>query len=177
VTAIQQILPGVKAVGTLYNSSEANSRKVVSVAREAFSKAGIRLEEVTITSSSEVLQAAQTLVARGIQAMWVTGDNTALQGFAAIGKAARDAKLPLFINDPEFAVKGAAVAVGLGWYESGLAAGKIAGRVLHGEKPAAIPFEEIAVKQLVINDDTVARLGLRIPSGLAGAATHVRDAK
>ena len=177
VKTIQQLVPGVKNVGTLYNSSEANSRKVMSVAREAFAKARIQLEEVTITSSSEVLQAAQTLVSRGAQAMWITGDNTALQGFTAIGKAARDARLPLIINDPEFTGKGALVAVGLGWYESGLAAGKIAGRVLRGEKPAAIPFEEIAVQQLVVNDDAVARLGIRIPAAMAQKATHVKDAK
>ncbi|MFM2125579.1 MAG: hypothetical protein RL328_2030, partial [Acidobacteriota bacterium] len=177
VASIQQLVPGVKKVGTLYNSSEANSRKVISVARDAFQKAGIQLEEVSVTSSSEVLQAAQTLGSRGIQAMWVTGDNTALQGFAAIGKAARDAKLPLIINDPEFTGKGAALAVGLGWYESGLAAGKVAGRVLKGEKPGSIPFQEVAVQQLVINDDAVARLGLRIPAAMAKQATHVKDAK
>jgi putative ABC transport system substrate-binding protein len=150
---------------------------VISVAREEFQKAGIQLEEVTVTSSSEVLQAAQTLGSRGIQAMWVTGDNTALQGFTAIGKAARDAKLPLIINDPEFTGKGAALAVGLGWYESGAAAGKVAGRVLKGEKPASIPFQEVAVQQLVINDDAVARLGLRIPAAMAKQATHVKDAR
>jgi ABC-type uncharacterized transport system substrate-binding protein len=177
VETIRKLVPGVKKVGTLYNSSEANSRKVISVAREAFAKAGIGLEEVTVTSSSEVLQAAQTLGSRGIQAMWVTGDNTALQGFTAIGKAARDAKLPLIINDPEFTGKGAVVAVGLGWYESGLAAGKLAARVLKGEKPASIPFEEVAVQQLVINDDAVARLGIRIPAEMAKQATHVKDTK
>ncbi|MBI4467914.1 MAG: hypothetical protein HY650_01185, partial [Acidobacteria bacterium] len=60
-----------KAVGTLYNSSEANSRKVVSVARDLFTGRGIRLEEVTVTGSSEILQAAQVLTHRSIQAMWV----------------------------------------------------------------------------------------------------------
>lgn len=177
VAVIQQLAPGVKSVGTLYNSSEANSRKVISVARELFSKAGIRLEEVTVTSSSEILQAAQTLAHRGIQAMWVTGDNTALQGFDAIAKAARDAKLPLIINDPEFAQRGAVAAVGLGWYEAGIAAGRVAGRVLLGEKAASIPFEEVAVQKVVINDDAVRRLGVTIPPALAQQATHVKDAR
>lgn len=176
VSTIQQLVPGVKVVGTLYNSSEANSRKVISVAREMFAKAGIRLEEITITSSSEILQAAQTLPHRGIQAMWVTGDNTALQGFEAIAKAARDAKLPLIINDPEFTARGAVAAVGLGWYEAGIAAGRVAGRVLLGEKAANIPFEEVAVQQVVINDDAVKRLGVKIPDALAKQAKHVKDA-
>ena len=42
------------------------------------------------------------LTQRGVQALWVTADNMAFQGLDAIVKAARDAKLPLIINDPEF---------------------------------------------------------------------------
>jgi len=176
IKAMQQLVPGLKSVGTLYNSSEANSRKVVSVARELFKKAGIRLEEVTVTSSSEVLQAAQTLTHRNIQAMWVTGDNTALQGFDAVSKAAADAKLPLVINDPEFAERGALAAVGLGWYEAGIAAGKLVSRVLRGETPASLPFEEIAIRKLVVNDTVARKLGIGIPPEMAKAATHVTTA-
>src|SRR5438045_8834550 len=59
IDVIAQLVPGVKSVGTLYNSSEANSRKVVSVARDLFTKRGIKLEEVTVTGTSDVAQAAQ----------------------------------------------------------------------------------------------------------------------
>ena len=115
VDTIQRLVPGVRAVGTLYNSSEANSVKVVGVARGIFEQRGIQLREIAITGTSEIWQAAQVLTHRGVQALWVTGDNTALQGFDAIVKAARDAKLPLVINDPEFVQRGALVAVGIGW--------------------------------------------------------------
>src|ERR1700691_807591 len=71
IAMIQKLVPGVKSVGTLYNSSEANSRKVVSVARDMFTKRGIKLEEVTVTGSSEIFQAAQVLTHRNIQVMWV----------------------------------------------------------------------------------------------------------
>ena len=50
----KNIVPAAKVVGTLYNGSEANSRSVVEVARELFAKRGIRLQEVTIASSTEV---------------------------------------------------------------------------------------------------------------------------
>jgi ABC-type uncharacterized transport system substrate-binding protein len=72
IGVIEQLVPAVKSVGTLYNSSEANSRKVVSVARELFTKRGIRLEEVTVTGTSDVVQAAQILAGRSIQALWIT---------------------------------------------------------------------------------------------------------
>jgi putative tryptophan/tyrosine transport system substrate-binding protein len=114
VDPIQKLVPAVKAVGTVYNTSEANSVRAVSVAREAFKKRGIKLEEVTATSTSEVFQAAQVVCYRGIQALWVTGDNTALQAFDGIVKASRDAKIPLITNDPEFTSRGAVASVGLG---------------------------------------------------------------
>jgi ABC-type uncharacterized transport system substrate-binding protein len=163
IELIQKLVPGVKSVGTLYNSSEANSRKVVSVARDLFSKRGIKLEEVTVTGTSEILQAAQVLTHRNIQAMWVTGDNTALQGFDGIVKAARDSKLPLIINDPEFVDRGAVACVGLGWYQAGQAAGKLASRILRGEKPGSIPFEEVAIKKVVLNQSVAKALGIIFP--------------
>jgi ABC-type uncharacterized transport system substrate-binding protein len=163
VTLLRQIVPGVKAVGTLYNSSEANSRKVVSVARERFAAHQIRLEEVTITNTSEVHPAAGALVARGIQAFWITGDNTALQAFEGIAKIAADARLPLIINDPEFTDRGALAAVGIGFYHSGRAAAKLAARVLLGESPAGIPIENVAVQEIVLNHQVARTLGIRFP--------------
>jgi ABC-type uncharacterized transport system substrate-binding protein len=172
IELIQKLVPGVKSVGTLYNSSEANSRKVVGVARDLFKEQGINLEEVTVTATSEVLQAAQVLTHRGVQALWVTGDNTAIQGFDAIARAALDAKLPLIINDPEFIGKGALAAVGLGWYEAGHAAGKLAAKVLVGANPKELPFEEVAVQKLVLNHDIARQLGVRFPPELLKEATQ-----
>ena len=163
IKAIQQLLPGVMSVGTLYNSSEANSRKVVSVARELFRKHGIRLEEIAITNTSEVFQAAQTLASRNIQAFWITGDNTALQAFSGIAKVAAQSHLPLVINDPEFTDQGAVMAVGVGWYETGLAASKRIAQVLLGQNPKTLPFENVAVRTLVVNMKVAKQLGITFP--------------
>jgi ABC-type uncharacterized transport system substrate-binding protein len=166
IHVIQQLVPGVKTVGTLYNSSEANSRKVVSVARDLFQQQHIKLEEIAITSTSEVFQAAQTLASRNVQALWITGDNTALQAFAGIAKVAADARLPLIINDPEFTEQGALVSVGIGWYQTGQAAAKVAARVLRGESPKMLPFENVAVKQLVLNSRVAQQLKITFPANL-----------
>jgi len=172
VDTIQRLVPGVRAVGTIYNSSEANSVKVVGVARGIFEQRRIKLQEIAITGTNEIFQAAQALTRRGIQALWVTGDNTALQGFDGIVKAARDAKLPLIINDPEFVSRGALLAVGIGWYETGKAASKILARVLRGELPRNIPFEEVAVKKLVLNHEVAKALGMTFPPDIVRAASQ-----
>jgi ABC-type uncharacterized transport system substrate-binding protein len=170
VDTIQRLVTDVRSVGTLYNTSEANSVKVVGVARGIFKQRGIQLQEVAITGTNEILQAAQVLTQRGVQALWVTGDNTALQGFDAIVRTARDAKLPLFINDPEFVPRGALVAVGIGWYETGKAASKVLARVLRGESPRNIPFENVATKKLVLNQEVAKTLGITFPPEMVQAA-------
>jgi len=170
IGVIEQLVPAVKSVGTLYNSSEANSRKVVSVARELFARRNIKLEEVTVTGTSDVAQAAQVLASRNIQALWITGDNTALQAFDAIVKVSIDRRLPLINNDPEFVDRGVLACVGLGWYPAGQAAAKLAARVLLGQKPQHLPIEEVAVKQLVLNHAVAKKLGVRLPPNLVKEA-------
>jgi len=172
VDTIKRLVPGVRSVGTLYNTSEANSVKVMSVARPIFQQRGIQLQEIAITGTSEIFQAAQVLTHRDVQALWITGDNTALQGFDAIARAARDAKLPLVINDPEFVQKGALAAVGIGWYETGKAASKVLARVLRGEQPRNIPFEDVAVKKLVLNQKVATALGITFPADMIQAASQ-----
>jgi len=163
VNLIQKLVPGVKSVGTVYSSSEANSVKVISVAREIFQKRGISLQEVTAMNTNEVFQSAQVACHRNVQAMWITSDNTALQSFDAIVKTTTDAKLPLFINDPEFTSRGALACVGLGWYPAGKAGGLLAARLLRGEDPSTIPFQEVAEKKVVLNHEAAARLGIVFP--------------
>jgi ABC-type uncharacterized transport system substrate-binding protein len=170
VDLIQKLVPKVKAIGTVYNNSEANSVKVISVARDIFRKRGITLQEVTANNTSEVFQSAQVATYRGVQAIWVTGDNTALQGFDAIAKATTAAKLPLFINDPEFTSRGALACVGVGWYPAGKAGGVLAARLLQGEQPAAIPFQEVAEQKVVLNEQVAKSLGIIFPPEVVRAA-------
>jgi putative tryptophan/tyrosine transport system substrate-binding protein len=175
IRAIREIVPGVKSVGTLYNSSEANSRKVISVARPLFRKHRIKLDEIAITNTNEVYQAAQTLASQNIQAIWITGDNTALQAFSGIAKVAALAHLPLIINDPEFTGQGAVLAVGIGWYETGLAAAKRVAQVLLGQNPKDLPFENVAVQKVVINLKVAKQLGITFPPEILKNAEKVGD--
>ena len=164
VDLIRNLVPNVKYVGTVYNSAEANSVKVSNGARESFKKRGITLQEVIATNTSEVFQSAQVACYRGVQAMWVTGDNTALQSFDGFVKATANAKLPLIINDPEFTSRGAVACVGIGWYPAGKAGGVMAARLLKGADPATMPFQEVADKKLILNQEAAAKLGITIPA-------------
>jgi ABC-type uncharacterized transport system substrate-binding protein len=170
MNVIKRTLPGAKSIGTIYNASEANSVKVMSVARELFARSGLKLEEVTVANASEVMQAGQALAGRGVDAIYIQGDNTVIQGFDAVVKVARDARLPLFVDDPETAKRGAMACVGLGFYRPGYDLGESLSRVLLGESPASIPIENVSEKVIWLDLPQAAKLGIKFPDDIIKAA-------
>jgi ABC-type uncharacterized transport system substrate-binding protein len=169
VDAIHRTLPGASSVGTLYNSSEANSTKVVHVARGLFTAKGIELSEVTVGTSADVFQAAQALVSRGVKAFYIPGDNTVLQGFEAVVQVAKEARLPVFVDDPDTAQRGATACVGLGFYAPGFAAATPVGRVLNGDLPSGIPLVNVSDPVVWLDVAKAGTLGIRFPEDLLKA--------
>jgi len=78
----------------------------------------------------------------------------------------------LFNEDPEFTDRGALACIGLGAYQSGYSAGKLAARVLLGEDPRTLPFEQVTKKTLVLNHKIARRLGVTFPENLLKAAAE-----
>jgi len=165
---MQKLVPGLGAVGTMYNPAEANSVKEISVAREVYKHRGIRLEEVTISGSSELLQAAQILAGRNIQIVWVPGDNTCIEGYEGAVKGARDAHLPLFTDICSTLSRGGLACLGFSPHDSGVAAGKLAGRILLGANPKDLPLEEVVVEEKIISRSNADQLNITIPAELSG---------
>ncbi len=172
VDFIRKVLPGAKTIGTIYNASEANSVKVVQVARGLFAAAGLKLDEVTVASSGDVLQAAQALVSRRVDAIYIQGDNTVNQGFDAVVKATREASLPLLADDPDTARRGALACVGLGYYRPGYAIAKPLARVLLGESPAGVPIENVSEKIVWLNLPLAEKLGVKFPAEIINEAAR-----
>ncbi len=164
---LMKLQPDLKAVGTLYNPSEANSTKIVNMAREIAKRRGLRLEEATINTTSDVLMAAQSLTLRDIGAMWVTTDNTAAQAFTAIATTAANARLPLVTNEKEHLASGALIAVGASWNQVGEITAQKAVRVLRGAKPKDLPFENFVGASVLLNPDVAKKIGITFPPAVA----------
>jgi ABC-type uncharacterized transport system substrate-binding protein len=160
---MQKLVPGLRAVGTMYNPAEANSVKEQAVAREVFQKRGIRLEQIAVSGSNEVLQAVQILAGRDIQVVWLPADNTGIQGYEGAVKGAKDARLPLITDICSALPRGGLACLGVGMQYSSLVAGKMAGRVLLGENPKDMPIEEVAVEEMSISRNNAVELGVTIP--------------
>jgi len=164
---MQKLIPGLRAVGTLHNPAEANSVKELSVAREIFRQRGVRLEEVSIAGSNEVLQAVQILAGRDIQAIWTPGDNTVIEGYEGAVKGAKDARLPLIADECSDLPRGGLACLGISLRSAGVASGKLAGQVLLGANPKDLPLQEVAIQEIGVSRANAAQLGIVIPKELS----------
>lgn len=164
IALIPAMMPEVKTIGYLYNPAEANSVVNTEIAQPAAEELGLTFEVATISNSSEVQTAAEALVARGVEAFFVSTDSTVVAGLEALVKVANDNDIPFFANDPDSAERGAAVALGLDYYQDGLDTGALAVGILDGTLDIAnTPITEQLAGSLAINLTAAAEQGLEIP--------------
>lgn len=171
---IPQLIPGIQTVGYIYNPAEANSVVNTEIAMPEAEKLGLALEVTTISNSSEVQTAAEALVSRGVEAFFVSTDSTVVAGLEALVKVANDNDIPLFANDPSSAQRGAAVALGLDYYQDGLDTGALAVGILKGELDiAATPIERQRKGSLAVNLAAASEQGLELPQEFIDQAATV----
>lgn len=84
----REIVPKAKIWGTIYNAGDANSVKSISWTRAAMKKFGLELKEITVSNSSEVYTAAQSL-AGSIDAIYITSDNIVVSALESVIKVAK----------------------------------------------------------------------------------------
>ena len=155
----REMCPEIKRVGVVWNPAEACSEACTIMARATCKEMGIDLLEATVDSSSGVLEAARSLTARGVDCLWIGGDNTVELAISSLIKAASEIKVPVFANAPSSANNGAIFGLGANYYEVGKLTGDLAGRTLKGLDLSTVTIENVAPERLAINYE--ATKGLR----------------
>ena len=173
----RQMRPALNSIGVVWNASEANSAAQIVIARKLSAELGISLLEATVDNSSGVGEAANALVSRGVEALWIGGDSTVLVAADVVVQAAKKGRIPVFTVIPPTVDKGSLFDLGANYYELGLHTGHLAADVLDGRSPAQIPVENFIPETLHINK--AALTGLKdswtIPADLESRANVVID--
>jgi putative ABC transport system substrate-binding protein len=174
-------LKDVKRLGHIYASHEANAVTLAKMAKKACQELGIEFVESTVTNSSEVKQAAQSIAGR-VDAFYLSTDNTVISALSAVADVAKTNKLPIMSADPSSAEKYEVFAAwGFDYYKMGKATGKLIGRIIKGEKPESIPtifMTDPSDVDLLINLDVAKTLGITVPDDMVKKASRVvKDGK
>ena len=180
VELILQFLPAAKNVGTIYNAGEANSVVQVEVAKKTCEELGLKLIEVTVSNSSEVLMAAQSLAGR-VEAIYIVTDNTVVSALESVINVCNQEKIALIVADPSTVDKGALASYGIDYFSLGKKSAEIALKVIEGAKPSDIPIQTITDPkdlQFVVNLDTAKTIGISVSEEIIKAADKIiKDGK
>jgi len=175
---LKELNPNVASVGLVWNSAESNSEAFTLAARKVCAELGIELREANADNSSAVAEAANSLVARGAEALFISADNTVAVAANAVIGAAKAAGIPSFSIFSGHAERGALFEFGADFRAIGRETGAMAVEILRGADPASVPWENFIPPMVIVNE--MALEGLRgnwsLPQSVLDRANGVVDA-
>jgi putative ABC transport system substrate-binding protein len=157
---ITDLVPNATKVGLLYCAAEANSVYQVNVIKEELAKKNITCTEYKFNDTNDVSNIAAQAAAEN-DALYVPTDNTAASCAAAIYNAMGENKKPLIAGE-EGICKGCGIAtLSINYYDLGYATGKMAAKILKGEKSVSeMPIEYAPQTTKKYNDQICKALGI-----------------
>lgn len=172
---IRMIMPSVTRLGVIYNSGEENSIVQVTEVKRYAEDNGLTIAEATPTNSSEVLQAAQSLIGK-VEAIYVPSDNTVVSAIEAVVKVCNEEKIPLFPAEGDSVSRGGLATAGVDYYQLGKQTGMQALQIINGAKPRDIPVEIQSEISVIVNLNAAEIVGIDIPdSVLERAVTAITE--
>jgi len=172
----RRVWPTLRRVGVAHCPSESNSRRYMELARASCKQLGIELLEAPVENSSGVVEAIQSTIGRGAEAIFCPGDTIVISAVDSVINTATKAGLPVFTVNPGVAERGTLLDVGFNFEEVGLVAGRLAADILEGADTTGMPIRETAHEippYLLINRVVAARGNWHIPDDLLQQARIV----
>jgi ABC-type uncharacterized transport system substrate-binding protein len=170
---LRECAPAARRVGVVYNPAEPNSEASMKVARSVAPTLGLEIVEGNGSSVTEVVNAADVILAQDVDAFWLLADTVVNSAAKTLIRRARDRGVPLVTNFPELAAEGAQLNIGADWHACGTATGVFAELLLRGVDPRTLPIENFVPERISIGDGP-APAGWTIPGSLREQAE--RDA-
>lgn len=157
----KKLTPNAANIGILYCPGEKNAVLTVEKAKAYLDKNGYSYTEVTVASSGDVQQAAQSLATK-VDAIYVPIDSTVQSAMEQVTAAATENHIPVYGSDPVMVKSGALACVSVSNTQLGQQSAEMADKVLQGTAVADIPAVALTDYQYVVNSGTADALGITI---------------
>lgn len=160
------LTPDIKTIGFIYTASEANSKSVIDEAKKFAQEDGFAYQEMTITNTSELQQAAETLIDK-VDAIYTPIDNTIASAMPVLATVGKKAGKPVYVGADSMVVDGGYATVGINYEDLGKKTAEMVADVLKGKAISELPVATLDHFQKVINKTTAKAIGA--PEGAEGA--------
>ncbi len=152
--------PEADRIALLYNPSEDASTAPIAAAKEILAARGVSYKEYSGSNISEVILAADAIIADGMDAVFTPTDNTIMAAELAIYEALAEAGIPHYTGADSFALNGAFLGYGVDYANLGKeTANMIAAILVDGADIASTPVMTFDNGTATVNTETCAAIG------------------
>lgn len=173
---IRTLQPDAKTIGILYTTSEPNSVSAIAEYQEKGPSYGFTIETIGVTQQAEVLQAADNMIAKGVDCISNLTDNNVVGVLPSILEKTNEAGIPVYGSEIEQVKIGCVASAGIDYVLLGKQTGAMAAKILKGEaKAEELPYETITSFDTYINSKALADMGIKIPADIAEKAIEAAN--
>lgn len=169
-----QLTPGCQTYGLLYTTGEINAVTTINDAKAYMDANGIKYVEKVVSNSSEVQQAAQSLVG-SVDAIFCPNDSVVQAAMPQIAQIAREAKIPVYGSSAVMVNSGAFATISISDTEIGAISADMADQILKGTPVSEVPAKVVDVFTTVINQNTADAIGASLSDDVKANAVLVED--
>lgn len=173
---IKDLLPEAKKVGILYTSSEQNSEVQVKKAEEVAEEFGFEIIKGGVTGTNDVAAVTESIVDK-VDVIYVPTDNTVVASLPVVYDRTIDKKIPIIGSERGQVEDGALATEGIDYKQLGFKTGEMAVKILNGEKPETMAIEKADKLDLIVNEETLEKLGIELPEEAKSKAVMIGSGK
>ncbi len=151
----KRMKPDLSKVGVVWCTSETCSEACVRKARKICKELNIELLEMGVESVTQVYETAISLTQKGVEALWIGGDNVVESAIDMYVEAGMKAHIPVMTNNPDHVDKKGMINLGANYLKVGELAGEMAIELLQGKPTNSIEIKNIAPELLTINESVL----------------------
>ncbi len=166
-----KITPEIKSMGLLYSSSEPNSKVVIEKAKAYLTQKGLNYEEIAVTASNEVQQAALSLAGK-VDAIFSPIDNTIASALSVVSEACVDKKIPYYVSADSMVADGGFATEGIDYLDLGQKTAEIVKQIYDGKAVAEIPAVILKDTKTYVNKTVAGKIGITVPDEIAKSASY-----
>ncbi len=167
--------PETKKVGLLYSNSEDASKVPVQEAKAFLEAEGVEVVEKTGTTSSEISQAVDALIADGVDAIFTPTDNTVMSAELSVYEKLQEAGVPHYCGADSFALNGAFLGFGVNYTDLGTATADMVVTILEQGAVNDLPVATFDNGIATINTETAEALGYDLDAVKEAFAPYCSD--
>lgn len=160
VQLVSDFQPKYKKLGFLYTSSETNSVSTIKAAKAYCDKNGIAYAEASIATTTDLQAAVNSLLAKGVDALYTGNDNSIASAMPTYTDAAYAKGVPIYCGADSMVADGGLATIGIDYVQLGKQVAALILKVADGASPSSLPYETLSDYAKLVNLQAADKLKL-----------------